>query len=115
MRRYCCRGKTNCDAERRTCLAAVYAIAAEPDAISGDDGAAIDQRSIVFLITEPTAPLACPTGVGPQRQFLDQQWKACLRELGRLIAGIGNDVDGVVAVSVSASAGAAAEDFARQK
>jgi hypothetical protein len=69
----------------------------------------------VFLITEPTAPLTCPAGVGPQRQFLDQQWKACLSELGRLIAGIGNDVDGDVAVGLSASAGAAAEDLARQK
>src|ERR1700733_11068803 len=103
------------DAERRAGLPAIEAIAAEPNAVGGDDGAAIDQRAIMLVVAEPAAALAGAAGIGAQRELLDQERKARLGEFGRLIARVGHDVNGIVAVGVIATAGAAAQDLARQE
>ena len=76
-------------AERLAGLAAVDAVAAEPHPVGGDDGAAIDQRAVVLLVAEPAAPLAGAAGIDAQRKLLDQQRKARLGELGRLVAESG--------------------------
>ena len=61
------------DAERLSRLAAVDAIAAEADAVGGDDGVAVDQRAVVLLVAQPAAPFAGAAGIGAQRELLDQQ------------------------------------------
>ena len=72
-------------AERRPGLAAVEAVAAEPHAVGGDDGAAIDQRAVMLVVAEPAAAFAGAAGIGAQRELLNQQREARLGELGRLV------------------------------
>src|SRR5215471_13438599 len=60
------------DAERASGGSAVDAVAAEPHPVGGDDGAAIHQRAVVLLVSEPAPPLADAAGIRAQRELLDQ-------------------------------------------
>src|SRR5262249_16750807 len=103
------------DAERPSGPSAVDAVAAKPHPVGGDDGAAIHQRAVVLLVSQPAPPLAGAAGIRAQRELLDQQRKPRLGELGRLIARVRHDVNGVAAVGVVAAARAAAQHLAREK
>ena len=51
------------DAEWLAGLSPVDAVASEPHPVGGDDGAAIDQRAVMFFVAEPAAPLAGAAGI----------------------------------------------------
>src|SRR5260370_11469712 len=74
--------KVDRDAERSSGRSAVDAVAAEPHPVGGDDGAAIHQRALVPLVSQPAPPRAGATGVRAQRELLDQQRKTRLAEPG---------------------------------
>src|SRR5215472_15125029 len=103
------------DAERPSGPSTVDAVAAEPHPVGGDDGAAIHQRAVVLLVPEAAPPLAGAAGIRAQRELLDQQRKPRLGELGRLIARVRHDVNGVASVGIVSTARAAAEHLAREK
>src|SRR5262249_14180168 len=49
--------------------------APDPHRAGGDDGAAIPQRAVVLLVSDPAPPLAGAAGIRAQRELLDQQRK----------------------------------------
>ena len=52
------------DAKWQAGLSAIDAVAAEPHAIGGDDGAAIDQRAVMLLVAKSATALAGAAGIG---------------------------------------------------
>ena len=76
---------------------------------------AVDERPIDLVVAQAAAALAGAAGVGGEAELLDEDREAVLGELGGLVARVGDDVDGVVAVGVVAPAGAAAEHLAREE
>src|SRR5262249_56031714 len=92
------------EAARSPARPAVAAVAPEPPPVGGDDGAAIHQRAVVLLVSQPAPPLADAAGIRAQRELLDQQRKPRLGELGRLIARVRHDVDGGASVGIVSTA-----------
>src|SRR6266545_3621874 len=67
-------------AERLARLSAVDPVAAEPHAIGGNDGAAVDQCPVVLLIAEAAAPAAGAAGIRAQGNLLHPQREPRLGE-----------------------------------
>src|SRR5262249_11193874 len=74
--------------------------AAEPPGVGGEDGAALPQRAVVLRVPEAAPPLSGAAGIRAQRELLDQERKPRLGELGRLIARVRHDVNGVASVGI---------------
>ena len=97
--------------ERPARFASVEPITAEPHPIGGHDRAAVDQRTIMFFIAQAAAPPASPSRVRAQCKPLHQQGETGFCEFCRLVAGIRDDVDRIIAVGIIAATRTAAEHF----
>src|SRR5262249_36402392 len=99
------------DAERLARLSPIHSVASQPHPVGGHNSVAVDECAGVFLIAKPAASLARPAGVPSQSEVLDRERKTGLGELGGLVAGVWDDVNGIVAVGIVPTTGAAAEDL----
>ena len=102
------------DAERHTGLASLDPPAGEDRAVGDAHEVRVLEHPDLLLVAEPTAVAPGAAGVDGQPEPLDDEREAALGELGRQVARVGHDVDGVLAVGVVAPAGAAAEHLAHE-
>jgi hypothetical protein len=102
------------DPEGRSRLAAAQAPARENGAVGDAQKRAVAEHAELLEIAEPAAPRAGAARIRRERQPFDHQRKPRLRELDRQVLAVGDDVDGVGAVGVVASARPAAEHLAHE-
>src|SRR5690606_33618180 len=97
--------------ERRTGLAALDAPAGEDRAVRDGHEVRVLEHAQVLLVAQSAAVAPGATAVDGEPEALDDEREAALGELGRQVAAVGDDVDGVLTVGVVAAARATAEDL----
>ena len=98
----------------RAGLAALDAPAGEDRAVGDGHEVGVLEHPDVLLVAEAAAVAPGAAGVDGQPEPLDDEREPALGELGRQVARVGHDVDGVLAVGVVAPARAAAEHLAHE-
>ena len=74
---------------------------------------AVLQHADFLAVAQPATPFARPARIRGEAKRLDQQRKARLGELGRLIARVRHNVNGVIAIGIIAPAGTATQHLPR--